>query len=252
MLALPHIDMSAVTPQPTRTNAIATVLRDEILAGQYRSGERLPSERDLSERFSASRGAVREALKQLEQLGIASIQHGGARVVAIEECTLDVLGPLIDLHEIPDPKLVDEVMQMIGVLMREAAVAALEKASDEQLREAQHIIDGILEAGAAPIQQFEGFRRLGQFYVEVADHLVLRLMINGLRTSFLARITPSDTLSEHDSEALIEPVGRIRSALSARNAEELGAAMQDVNRRFRESARQTLERARAQRTESTQ
>jgi DNA-binding FadR family transcriptional regulator len=244
--------MSTVTPQPTRTNTIATALRDEILAGQYRRGERLPSERDLSERFAASRGAVREALKQLEQLGIASIQHGGARVVAIEECTLDVLGPLLDLHDIPDPKLVDEVMQMIGVLMREAAIAALEKASDEQLLEAQTIIDGILEAGADPIQQFAGFRQLGQFYVEVANHLVLRLMINGLRTSFLDRLAPNKTLSEHDSEALIGPVARIRSALSARNAEELGAAMQDLNRRFREATRQTLERARMQPTQLTQ
>jgi DNA-binding FadR family transcriptional regulator len=236
--------MSAVTPPPTRTNTIAAVLRDEILAGQYRSGERLPSERDLSERFNASRGAVREALKQLEQLGIASIQHGGARVVAIEKCTLDVLGPLLDLREIPDPKLVDEVLHMVGVLMREAATAALEKASAEQLLEAQTIIDGILEAGADPTKQFEGFHRLGQFYVAVADHLVLRLMLNGLRTSFMARIAPKDTLHEHNAGALIEPVARIRSALAQRNAEELGAAMQDLNRRFREGARLSLERTR--------
>ena len=34
------------------------------------------------QRFEAHRGAVREALKQLEQLGVAEIHPGGARVAA--------------------------------------------------------------------------------------------------------------------------------------------------------------------------
>ena len=63
----------------SRTEEIAAVLKREILMGQYRPGERLPSERDLSKRFETSRGTVREALKKLEQLGIASIQLGGQK-----------------------------------------------------------------------------------------------------------------------------------------------------------------------------
>jgi DNA-binding FadR family transcriptional regulator len=100
----------------TRSDEIAAILRDDILRGHYRAGERLPSERDLSARFDTSRGAVREAFKRLEQLGIATVQPGGARVVPIDQCTLDVLGPLLDLDDMPDPKLVDEVMQKVGLL----------------------------------------------------------------------------------------------------------------------------------------
>ncbi|MEE9281079.1 MAG: GntR family transcriptional regulator, partial [Myxococcota bacterium] len=40
--------MSANTSLP---DVVATQLRNEILRGQYRAGERLPSERDLAERF---------------------------------------------------------------------------------------------------------------------------------------------------------------------------------------------------------
>ena len=39
----------------SRSAAIAAELRDEILRGQYREGERLPSERDLAERFGVHR-----------------------------------------------------------------------------------------------------------------------------------------------------------------------------------------------------
>ncbi len=56
---------------------ISAELRDEILRGRYRPGERLPSERDLAQRFEVHRGAVREALKKLEQLGLAKIEAGG-------------------------------------------------------------------------------------------------------------------------------------------------------------------------------
>ena len=50
-------------------------LRDAILAGEHES---LPSERRLSEELGASRHAVREALKRLEQSGLIRISHGGA------------------------------------------------------------------------------------------------------------------------------------------------------------------------------
>ena len=45
---------------PTRHKEIAETLTNEILRGRYLPGDRLPSERDLSARFDANRGAVRE------------------------------------------------------------------------------------------------------------------------------------------------------------------------------------------------
>ena len=233
--------MSAARPEASRTETIATILRDEILSGQYRTGERLPSERDLCERFSVSRGAVREALKQLQQLGIASIQPGGGRVAPIEECTLDVLGPLLDLNDVPDAKLVDEVMQMIGVLMREAAAAAIEKATDKELEAAEAIIDEILACSGDHSRQFEAVRKLGDFFVTVADHLVLRLMVNGLTTSFIARMEHRGPITRLDPDAIGPPVRRIRTALVGRNSKELGAAMHDLNRLFRDGARRALQ-----------
>ena len=232
--------MSAAQPQISRTATVTSILRDEVLRGQYRAGERLPSERDLCERFNVSRGAVREALKQLQQLGIVSIQPGGARVVPVTECTLDVLGPLLDLNEYPDAKLVDEVMHMMGVLMREAAAAALDKATDEQLETAYQIIDEILASEEDHVRQYEAFRRLGTFYVDVADHLVLRLMANGLRTTFMARVNPHEPVMRMDPDEVQIPVRRIRKALSERNALELGDAMHELNWLFRKSATAAL------------
>jgi len=228
----------------SRSEEIAAIVRDEILRGQYRPGERLPSERDLSARFDSSRGAVREAFKKLEQLGIASIQPGGARVVAVDDCTLDVLGPLLDLDDLPDAKLVDEVLQMFGVLMEVAARLAIEKATDEQLAEARDIAMGLEAQTNADIPAHAALRQLGHFFVEVADHLVLKLIGNGLRMQFMSRLHDLGVLEEISNAELAEVAQQLKVALDNRDAAEVGAAMQRLNRNFREGASKALASAR--------
>jgi DNA-binding FadR family transcriptional regulator len=222
---------------------IAATLRDEILSGQYRVGERLPSERDLSQRFESSRGAVREALKKLEQLGVAAINPGGVRVAPIEECTLDVLGPLLDLNEIPDPKRVDEVLRMFGMMLDLAAREAMEKSSDEQLDEALQIVDELLQEGTTEMEQHLAMRRLCFYFVELSDNLVMRLTFNGLSLTFLERIhqtgfTPERTgdlrrgfarelqkgLRDRDVDAVVDSMRRMNLAIRQRIGELLVAA----------------------------
>ena len=123
----------------SKTAEISAVLRDEILRGQYRAGERLPSERDLSARFESNRGAVREALKKLEQMGLADINPGGVRVVPVEEASLDVLGYVMDLEERPDARLVAQIYEVFGALLSRSARKAVETASDEDLERMQVI-----------------------------------------------------------------------------------------------------------------
>lgn len=114
---------------------IADSLTHDILVGQYRTGERLPSERDLAARFDANRGAVREAMKKLEQLGVADIQPGGARVVPVEEASLDVIGHLLAVGEVPDSKLVDQILEVIAGLIQTAILSAFRRGNAAQLEE---------------------------------------------------------------------------------------------------------------------
>lgn len=56
-------------------------LRDRILKKVLPVGTELPSERELSETLGVNRGAVREAIKRLQQARLVRVRHGGATQV---------------------------------------------------------------------------------------------------------------------------------------------------------------------------
>ena len=205
----------------SRTEEITQVLRDEILRGQYRPGERLPSERDIAARFETSRGTVREAYKKLEQLGIVSIQPGGARVVPVEECTLDVLGPLMQLDDVPDPSLLDATVDVGAVLMRYAAELAVEKGDPARLAKVEGLLDEALAAGPDALAQA---RSLALAFVEASDNLVLLLIVNGLRI----QVEEPTARAPMDPKALREIAGKLKAAVRGRDAALTGALMKEL------------------------
>jgi GntR family transcriptional regulator, transcriptional repressor for pyruvate dehydrogenase complex len=61
---------------PKSCDMLAAKLRSQILAGNVRAGEQLPSERELMEQTGISRNAVREALRILETEGLVQTRLG--------------------------------------------------------------------------------------------------------------------------------------------------------------------------------
>jgi GntR family transcriptional regulator, transcriptional repressor for pyruvate dehydrogenase complex len=59
-----------------RSTQVREQLELAINSGEYGPGDRLPSERELSEMFGVSRVSVREALRSLEAIGLVQVRHG--------------------------------------------------------------------------------------------------------------------------------------------------------------------------------
>ena len=69
-------------PGPTSLyRKVADDLRAAIMAGEYPSGTRLPSESDLAERYSVSRGTIRQAFAALRADGVIASRRGARRIV---------------------------------------------------------------------------------------------------------------------------------------------------------------------------
>jgi GntR family transcriptional repressor for pyruvate dehydrogenase complex len=77
-------------------------LREAILSGRIRPGERLPGERQLCEEFGVGRPTLREALRSLEAIGMIEVRPGkggGSYAVTPSETTLgDALASLVSLR----------------------------------------------------------------------------------------------------------------------------------------------------------
>ncbi|EHI11519.1 GntR family transcriptional regulator [Mycolicibacterium thermoresistibile] len=71
-----------VSPADHRYLQVARILRKEIVDGVYPVGSQLPTEHELSERFSVSRYTIREALRRLREDNlISSRPRAGTMVV---------------------------------------------------------------------------------------------------------------------------------------------------------------------------
>lgn len=104
---------------------IAAFLREEILHGRFRPGDRIRQE-DIAERFGASRLPVREALRMLEAEGLTEHEpNKGSRVPRLSQHDVDViyqmrerLEPLALIESLPklteeEHDRLDEVQQQI-------------------------------------------------------------------------------------------------------------------------------------------
>ncbi len=79
-------------------------LKSQLMAGNWKAGEKLPSESELCTTFGVSRVTVRAAIQQLEILGLVETQHGGGNFVRDFSTinAMDTLHPLIQISENQD------------------------------------------------------------------------------------------------------------------------------------------------------
>lgn len=225
----------------SKHDEIAEDLTRDILTGQYRVGERLPSERDLAARFEANRGAVREAMKKLEQLGIADIQPGGARVSPVNEASLDVIGHLMALGDYPDRELVDQILVVINALVLTAVVSAVRRADEAGIEALRALMRPIWAEQLEGDAYFEAQTRMFEGIMSASGNLPVQLIARSLLEQFHPRMTTLRDFIEPDSETHARLAHRIDEALAARDLDALRRSFFEIGNFHRERMRRTFD-----------
>lgn len=132
--------MSEVT-RPSLSDALTERMLELIRTGGHRPGDRLPSTRELSQRFAVTTPTLREALRRLEATGAIEMRHGSGIYVgaAIERLVL----PNPNMREMHAPQLLDLLGARIVIEPPLAAMAA-EHAGEEEIAALRQVLD---EAG---------------------------------------------------------------------------------------------------------
>jgi GntR family transcriptional regulator, transcriptional repressor for pyruvate dehydrogenase complex len=206
----------------TRSSQIHAALRADILAGRLEPGAALPSERRLADELGASRHAVREALKRLEEGGLVSISHGGATRVRDwrRHGGLPVLLALADGGAPPELRLDRAVLEMRASIGADAARRCAERAGAadraELVARAERIAatPGLDERTA---QYDELWERIVEASGNLAYRLALTTLVEGQRVLAFDAATVGAELSDPDE------IRALAAAIAGGEAERAGA-----------------------------
>jgi GntR family transcriptional repressor for pyruvate dehydrogenase complex len=118
---------------------IVRQVKQLIAEGRLKSGDRLPPERELAEKFVVSRTSVREALRALESLGFIEIRAGEGTFV--RQVSVDALvGPLA-LMMTSQREAIGELFEARRVLEPAIAALAASRATPDEVQEMERILE---------------------------------------------------------------------------------------------------------------
>ncbi|VXB12806.1 FadR/GntR family transcriptional regulator [Aeromicrobium sp. 9AM] len=115
-------------------------IKEMIVSGQLKPGDRLPREADLSETLGLSRNSLREAVRALALINILDVRQGdGTYVTSLDpNVLLDALTFVVDFHQ--DDSVL-EFLRVRRILEPEAAAMAAPRVTPEELQRMQDVID---------------------------------------------------------------------------------------------------------------
>ena len=157
----------------------------EVLSGEMRPGESLPSERRLAEVLGVSRPAVREALKRVAAAGLVEVRQGDATTVRDfrRHAGLDLLPRLLLRGGELDLSVARSILEArlhngpkVAELAARRRPAELPALLEESIRD--------LENDDDPVGQQRHALKFWDHVVDGADSIVFRLMFNTLRAAY--------------------------------------------------------------------
>ena len=227
---------------PKLTESIAVRLRNEILVGTYKAGERLPAERDLATRLGVNRGSVREALKKLEQMGLVVIRRGdGATVRHLHDASIEIVRHLLIVNGVVNRRLLEQVLDVHEMLVAGAAHLAVERGSPEDHRHARELLRRLVQPGVSDAEQQGLFDALVDVITEASGNLVVRLVRNVIRPALAERMLEVQRRQLAEPRGLDARVQEIDTAIAAGNAPATEAAVRALLRERRERMLRALD-----------
>lgn len=149
----------------TKCDFVTEQLKERIITGTYKMGEKLPNETALCESFGVSRITVREALKKLNMMGILDIRQGKGTFVKPVDLSL-FMKPLYQLIDFEDVDI-ESIYSARKYLETGTASMAAEKRTEEDIARLGEILGKLKEATETEdliaIEAFDS-----QFHLEVA------------------------------------------------------------------------------------
>lgn len=214
--------MVSPVPRVSVPDHVFAQLREAILLGRYRPGERLPPQRALAAEMEVNMASVREALKRLEQLRLVEVRHGdGTRVLDWRRS--GGLEALVLGGGIEEP-FARDLFEARRLLLVEAARLAALRRSEQQARSLRDLAQALAAASEDGARLAADWAFMAGL-VEAAGNLVFQLIMNSVRELYLERAQAFAALVAQEGA----PAQLYSSAAGAVEAQDPDAAAEAID-----------------------
>ena len=203
---------------------IVRQIKTMIAEGRLTSGDRLPPERELAEKFLVSRTSVREALRALESLGLVEIRPGEGTF--IREVSVDHLIEPLALVMASQRESIAELFEARRLIEPAIAGLAAARATPDEIQEMERILEEQAQevaAGRTGVAQDARFhaaigRAAHNEAITRIAHAVMDLLTQSREESLNTPGRPGRSHQDHR---------RILRAIAQRHVAEAEEAMRD-------------------------
>jgi DNA-binding FadR family transcriptional regulator len=237
-----------VVRKDSLSESVYRQLSDKILRNEYSAGDALPAERELSEAFGVNRGAVREAIKRLQQAGLVAVRHGGNSVVLdyLNEGGMELLPSLlVDKQGRLNSAVVRSIMAMRSSLAPDIAASAAKKGGAKLADELDALLAQMKANAKNPKALQDHALLFWKKLVERGGNIAFRLAFNSMTKTYTQvwdALTPVLEKEFRDFENLGAIVNAVRKN-DPDKARAAGLKHVEIGRSALESAIKQMEKA---------
>lgn len=178
--------MFEIVKKQSLSDEVFDQLHARIIGHSLKAGDELPSERILCELLGVNRGAVREAIKRLQQAGLVQVRHGGATTVLDYRAStgLETL-PALLVNEAGEIQVdtARSIIRMRQILSPEIAHDAALHANSASIKKLDSLLVAMREQSDTAARQFAVFE-FWELLVEASNNIAFRLALNSLRKTY--------------------------------------------------------------------
>jgi len=216
------------------SDEVAARIRSEIKSGRLTVGSRLPAERVLSEQLGVSRGALREAMRTLENAGILRLEKGVNGGAFVQNKSSDaIVSGMLDMYSLGgiEPRHLTQARILCESAVISLACAMATPADFDRLNE--------------NIESAEAAGRTGDASARIRQHLEFHRLLTGITKNPLLMVIMDSilevlvrflrTIGPYDSSFVLPSRRRFMKKFMARDAEGAAAEMEQLLKRLEEN-----------------
>jgi GntR family transcriptional regulator, transcriptional repressor for pyruvate dehydrogenase complex len=219
------IPIRTIGRAPNLPSQVARMISDEILAGRFRGGDRLPTERELAETFGVSRNVVREAIARLTFEGAVQPRQGSGVFVLGNQA----ISPLrLDAEILRDRSVFANLFELRSILEGEAAGLAAARRGRKHLAAIGAALQRLYDSQGTP-HAVDADLEFHRAIARASDNVYVAIFVN--------------FISEHVRATIAKANERVDVTARERiNKEEHGAIYEAIKAKDVERARENMRR----------